>query len=117
MPNEQEMLKHLIEARNILKPEVRAKIKMESYLGEKTDLQILNEGLELTEQMYNSYLAIRPIEAEREFGTLTSDIQNEIKKLTPKPKPVVAPSPPPKATIEPVKTTMATKKPRKPKWS
>jgi len=101
MPSEAEMLKHLVEARNLLNPDVRDKIKRESYMGGRSHLDILKYGLDLAEKMYKPYLAIRPIEAEREFSTLIKDLEKEIKKLMPTP-PKVKKQKEPEKTPEPV---------------
>jgi len=109
MPSEAEMLKHLVEARNLLDPSVRNNIKNESYLGSRTHLDILQYGLDLAEKMYEPYLALCPIVAEREFGTLIKDLKAEIKKLTPKPPKVIKPK-------EPVKKTEPSVKPKIPTY-
>lgn len=117
MATEAEMLKHLVEARNLLDSAVRDKMKIESYLGEKTDLAILEYGLGLAEKMYEPYLAICPIVAEREFSTLTKDLKKEIKKLTPKPPKASKPKAkePAIPVVEPIKEQKKT--PKKTRWS
>ena len=79
--------KNLAEAKLVLDSEVRKKMKVESHLGELTDLAILKEGAEKVERYLPVLKGYHP--TNNTFDGLPDMIQKEIAKFIPKPEPKI----------------------------
>lgn len=79
--------KNLVEAKHVLDPEVRKKMKIESHLGELTDLAILQHNAEKIKGCLSFLKEQHP--TNNTFDDVPDLLQKEIEKFTPKPKPKI----------------------------
>lgn len=80
-------IKDLVEAKRVLDPEVRKKMKVESHLGELTDLAILQHNAEKIKGCLSVLKRYHP--TNNTFDGLPDLLQKEIAKFSPKPEPKI----------------------------